>query len=167
MTTRPITQYARSSDAELAYEVMGDGPIDLLLLSYGIPVSAHHDYPPLARHLERLATFSRVIRMDRRGMGMSDPILPDQPATLEQGAEDALAVLDAVGSQQAAILTDQGTTHIGVLLAASHPERVSKLIDPLPSVRTRATGGRLPLRIHTGTGRGTIWPGSRTHENGP
>lgn len=129
--------YVRSGDGEVAYQVMGDGPIDLLIIGYIFAMESHLDEPRLARFLEGLASFSRVIRFDRRGVGLSDPFSLDAPPTLEQGAQDALVVLDAVGSEKAAVMTDAGASHVAVLLAASHPSRVSDLVLVHPYARGR------------------------------
>lgn len=129
--------YIRSGDGEIAYQVMGDGPIDLLIIGYVYTMESHLDEPRLARFVHGLASFSRVIRFDRRGVGLSDPFSLDAPPTLEQGAQDALMVLDAVGSEKAALMTDAGTSHVAVLLAASHPSRVSDLVLVHPYARGR------------------------------
>ena len=129
MTDIPETRYARSGDAYIAYQVFGDGPD--LLLSMGIPISmdAWWDAPQPSRFLKRLASFSRVLILDRRGTGLSDPISPSAPPTLEQHMEDAIAVLDDAGSERAAVL---GSDLIGgqtcLLAAAAHPSRISTAI---------------------------------------
>jgi class 3 adenylate cyclase len=129
MTDIPETRYARNGDVHLAYQAFGDGPD--LLVCMGVPISmdAWWDAPQPSRFLRRLASFSRVLIFDRRGRGLSDPISPPTPTTLEQHVEDALAVLNDAGSQRAAVL---GSDIIGgqtcLLLAASHPSRVSAAI---------------------------------------
>lgn len=95
-------KYARNGDVALAYQVVGDGPIDVAL----VPGFVFHqeviwDYPPLRRFLERLASFSRLILWDKREQGLSDRL--GQPPTLEQGMDDLRAVLDAAGSERAAL----------------------------------------------------------------
>jgi class 3 adenylate cyclase len=123
------TRYARSADAHIAYQILGDGPPDLLYLSSGtISIDSIDDEPGFARYHRDLASFSRLIRMDLRGVGLSDPIDPSVPPSLEQWVGDALAVLDAAGSQQAALCgADEGAL-VGMLTAATHPDRVAALI---------------------------------------
>ena len=129
MTDVPVTRYAKAGDAHIAYQVFGDGPD--LLLAMGIPISmdAWWDAPQPSRFLHRLASFSRVLILDRRGTGLSDPISPTAPPTLEQHIEDAIAVLDDAGLERAAVL---GSDVIGgqtcLLVAAAHPSRVSAAI---------------------------------------
>ena len=123
----PVTKYARSGEANIAYQVIGDGPVDLVFCPGFISHIEHFwEEPGTARYLERLASFSRLILVDRRGTGLSDPILGN--VTLEQEADDLLAVLDAAGSERPALL---GYTSGGPLIAqfaATYPERVSALI---------------------------------------
>jgi class 3 adenylate cyclase len=122
----PLTRYARSGDAQIAYQVVGDGPLDLV--SVGGPAS-HVDMqwedPETARAYERLASFSRLIRFDRRGTGLSDP-LAGAP-TLDQQMDDLDAVLAAAGAQQIALY---GAVEAGLcaMYAATHSDRVSALV---------------------------------------
>jgi class 3 adenylate cyclase len=124
------TRYAKTEDGvHLAYQLLGAGPIDLLMMPYGfIPVDAMLEEPALARFLHALASFSRVIRFDFRGVGLSDPVSPSDPPTLEQWMQDALVVLDAVGSDRAAVFAAAEHGQVAALLAASHPERASALV---------------------------------------
>jgi class 3 adenylate cyclase len=123
------TRYARSGDAHIAYQILGDGPLDLLYLSSGtISIDSIDEEPGFARFHRGLASFSRLIRMDLRGVGMSDPIDPSVPPSLEQWVGDALAVLDAAGSEQAALCgADEGAL-VAMLTAATHPTRTAALI---------------------------------------
>lgn len=124
-----MTRYARSGDVHLAYHVTGEGPLDLLLVPDGmIPIEAIPEEPSFDRFVRRLGRFSRVIRFDRRGMGLSDPVTPSNPPTLEQWMEDAEAVLDAVESERAALLGMAEGGFVVSLLAATRPERVASLI---------------------------------------
>src|SRR6478736_542969 len=92
-------QYATSGDAYVAYQVLGDGPRDLVVGMEGfITVDTMDDEPRLARCMTRLCSFARLVRFDRRGIGLSDPVAPTDPPTLEQWVGDGLAVLDAAGS---------------------------------------------------------------------
>ena len=123
------TQYAKNGDVHLAYQVLGEGPIDLLLLVADfIPTDAWDEQPLLAHAIRRLASFSRLIRCDRRGIGCSDPITPTTPPTLEQWMEDALAVLDAAHSNCPSVMATMDAGALGLLLAATHPGRVRSLV---------------------------------------
>jgi class 3 adenylate cyclase len=122
-------RYARSEDVHVAYEVVGDGARDLLVVMDGfIPIDTMGDEPRLARSMRRLGSFARLIRFDRRGIGLSDPVSPSAPPTLEQWVEDALAVLDAAGSTEAVVVAPAEAGLVGLLLAAAHPERVAALV---------------------------------------
>jgi class 3 adenylate cyclase len=131
----PATRYARSGDATIAYQVAGEGALDLLFMTGWISqVEQLWESPALRRLLERLAVFSRLILFDRRGTGLSDSI--DESYTLEQEARDALAVLDAAGSERAALFTYGLGGPVGALLAADRPERVGALIMYASIART-------------------------------
>jgi pimeloyl-ACP methyl ester carboxylesterase len=133
----PTTQYARSGDLSIAYQVVGDGPIDLLFLPGWISQVEHSwEEPALARFFERLASFSRLILFDRRGTGLSDTLTG--PPTAEDELEDALAVLDAVGSERTAIMAWAAGGATGALLTARHPERVGALVMYAAMVSTTA-----------------------------
>jgi len=140
VTQRPRTRYAKIGDSYVGYQVVGDGPIDLVYHA-GWYSHIEHQWSEgsLARFLGRLASFSRLIVFDRRGHGISDPIDPDD-MTLEQWIEDTTAVMDAVGSERAVMV---GTTEAGpmqILHAATHPERTSALV----LINTSACAGRKP-----------------------
>jgi class 3 adenylate cyclase len=129
MTTAPAIRYARSGDVHIAFQHDGSGPLDLLFFPDGlIPVESMLEQPSLARFLERLGTFARVIRFDRRGMGLSDPVTRSDPPTLEQWTQDADAVLDAIDSKRAALLAMAEGAFVACLLAATRPDRVSALV---------------------------------------
>jgi class 3 adenylate cyclase len=93
-----------------------------------IPVDTMGDEPRLARCMSRLNSLGRLIRFDRRGIGLSDPVSPGSPPTLEQWVEDAIAVLDAVGSERAVVLASAEASPVGLLIAATHPGRVESLV---------------------------------------
>jgi class 3 adenylate cyclase len=119
------TRYARHGDVNLAYQVHGDGPIDLLFVSAFINHVEHvWEHPGLARFFDRLARFSRLILMDRRGSGLSD----DGALGVDHEVGDIGAVLDAAGSERAALLTYTAGGPIAAIFAARHPERVSQLV---------------------------------------
>jgi class 3 adenylate cyclase len=131
----PATRYARSGDATIAYQVAGEGTLDLLLMTGWISqVEQLWESPAFRRLLERLAVFSRLILFDRRGTGLSDSVGGSH--TLEQEARDALAVLDAAGSERAALFTYGLGGPVGALLAAERPERVGALIMYASIART-------------------------------
>src|SRR5688572_22518091 len=98
----PPTQYARSGDASIAYQVVGDGPIDLVLvLGFATHLELQWEAATMARLFERLSSFSRLIIFDKRGTGLSDPVA--EVPTLEQRSDDVRAVMDAAGSERAAL----------------------------------------------------------------
>jgi class 3 adenylate cyclase/pimeloyl-ACP methyl ester carboxylesterase len=123
----PVTRYARSGDASIAYQVAGEGAIDILFLPGWISqVEQLWESPALARYLDRLTTFCRLILFDRRGTGLSDRLLGNH--SVEQDVDDALAVLDAVGSERAALFAYGLGGGVAARLAAEHPQRVGALI---------------------------------------
>ena len=123
----PETRYTDSGGLNIGYQVIGDGPLDLVfvpgLLSQ---IDLIWTLPAPARFFERLASFARIILYDKRGQGVSDPL--DGVLTLEQDMEDLLAVLDAAGSDRAALLGYSEGGPMSALCAATHPGRVSALI---------------------------------------
>jgi pimeloyl-ACP methyl ester carboxylesterase len=122
----PETRYARSGDLHIAYQVVGDGPIDLVWVPGWISNIDHYwEEPTVARYFNRLASFSRLILFDRRGTGVSDPV-PRAP-TLEEQMDDVVAVLEAVGSEQAALYAQLEGGAMAMLFAATHPERTRAL----------------------------------------
>jgi class 3 adenylate cyclase len=119
-------QYAKSGDLYVAYQVIGDGPIDLLAFGNGTTVSIDQDDEPhLGRFERRLASFGRLIRFDRSGVGLSDPLGGGAALTIELWMQDAVAVLDAVGSSRAALLGVGEGGLVSMLLSATYPERTS------------------------------------------
>ena len=126
-TSRPPTQYARSGETSLAYQVVGDGPIDLVLvLGFTTHLELQWESSAFAHFFERIASFARLILFDKRGSGLSDPVR--QAPTLEQRIDDVRAVMDAAGSQRAAFVGISEGGPMSVLFAATHPERVSALV---------------------------------------
>src|SRR5437764_7719501 len=106
----PAVDYARSGNSSIAYHVMGDGPIDLVFTTLFISAIFSIEHEPFATFYRRLASFSRLILFDKQGTGASDR--PRTPPTLEAQMEDVRAVLDAVGSEQAALF---GAGHGGLV----------------------------------------------------
>lgn len=127
MAIAPETKYARSGDVHIAYQVFGAGEIDLVLIpGYVTHVELVWQHEPSARFLQRLASFARVITFDRRGSGLSDPV-SDAP-TLETRMDDVRAVMDAAGSEQAALVGMSEGVPLGILFAATYPDRVRALV---------------------------------------
>jgi len=125
----PTTEYARNGEVHLAYQVLGEGPLDFVLIeSWVHHVEAFWEVPELARQRRRLASLGRVIIFDRRGTGMSDPVPLDRLPDLETQVADIGAVMDAAGSTRAAILGLAEGGPLAVLLAATRPERCRALV---------------------------------------
>lgn len=124
---RPRTRYAMSGDAHIAYQVFGDGPIDVVFVpGFVSNVEQIWELPNMPQTFERMASFSRVILWDKRGTGLSDPVV-GVPA-LEERIDDLKAVLDAVGSEQTALYGISEGGPMSVMFAATYPERTSGLI---------------------------------------
>jgi pimeloyl-ACP methyl ester carboxylesterase len=114
------TRYAKSGDIHIAYQVMGTGPLDLVLVpGFVSHLDLQMENPVAARFFERLASFSRLIRFDKRGTGLSYRMGP--LPTLEQRMDDVRAILDAVGSERAALLGFSEGGSMSVLFAATYP----------------------------------------------
>lgn len=127
MISMPNTQYARSGDLSIAYQVVGDGPIDVVWVpGFVSHVELIWEMPPAARIIERLASFSRLIMFDKRGTGLSDPV--DGSPTLEDRIDDLRAVMEAAGSRQAVVVGVSEGVPMSILFAATHPEMVSALV---------------------------------------
>ena len=125
----PETKYAKSGEVYIAYQVLGDGPLDLVYVPGWIShVEYGWEHPLHARFLERLAAFARLILFDKRGTGLSDRVAEKELPTLEQRMDDVRAVMDAVGSQRAALLGASEGGNLSVLFAATYPERTIALI---------------------------------------
>jgi pimeloyl-ACP methyl ester carboxylesterase len=125
----PETLYAKSGEVNIAYQVAGDGPLDLVYVPGWISnIELMWEEPAHARLLQRLGSFSRLILFDKRGTGMSDPVPLDRLPTLEQRMDDVRAVMDAAGSERAAIFGSSEGGLMSVLFAATYPERMRALI---------------------------------------
>lgn len=132
---QPETRYARSGDVHIAYQVLGDGPVDLVYTP-GIwsNLEIMWEWPAWARYLKRLASFSRLILFDMRGVGLSDR--GTEPPILELQAADVGAVMDAAGSETAAVFGGARGGAMALLLAATYPERARALILYAPVAKT-------------------------------
>ena len=119
--------YAKNGDVHLAYRVLGDGPIDIMFVPiWTSNLDMYDAWEPVARSLEAFTRFGRLIVWDRRGTGLSDRT--HGIATLEEGMDDLLAVLDHAGSDQAALIGFNESGSLCALTAATHPDRVSGLV---------------------------------------
>ena len=125
----PETKYAKSGDVHIAYQVIGDGPVDLVFVPGWIThVELSWDEPLEAAFRRRLAGFSRLILFDKRGTGLSDRVPVDQLPILEERMDDVRAVMDAVGSERAALMGVSEGGAMSALFAATYPERTAALI---------------------------------------
>ncbi len=124
----PDTRYAQSAGVNIAYQVVGHGPVDVVYVPGWVShVELAWELPELAAGFERLASFSRLILFDKRGTGMSDPVPADQLPTLEQRMDDVRAVMDAVACERAAIFGASEGGNMSMLFAATYPERTIAL----------------------------------------
>ena len=127
MGAGPI-RYVESDGLQIAYQVVGNGPVDVVY----VPGSANHieamwDIPEIARFTERLASYSRLILIDKRGTGLSDRLPEDSRSTVEERMHDVTAVLDATDSSSAILFGTADGTPVGLLAAATYPDRVRGL----------------------------------------
>jgi len=134
----PDVRYARSGEVSIAYQVIGTGPIDLVVLRGSLSdLSSVWDQPLFVRHINGLASFARVLLFDKRGMGLSDRLR--EVPTLESRTDDVRAVMDDAGIDRAALFAAHESVRIAVLFGASYPERTAGLVLHEPSVRGRRT----------------------------
>jgi pimeloyl-ACP methyl ester carboxylesterase/DNA-binding CsgD family transcriptional regulator len=123
----PVTRYAKSGEVSIAYQAFGDGPVDLVFVPGFIShVELAWEEPYLARFLRRLAAFTRVIFFDKRGTGLSDPVA--YPPGLVERMDDIRAVMDAAGSERAALFGVSDGGCLCIAFAAAHPERSAALV---------------------------------------
>ena len=139
----PQTQYAKKGDAHIAYQIVGEGnPQDIVLVSTWFShVEARWDLPGYVHYLGRLASFSRLISFDKYGIGLSDPIPSKELHALEDWMDDVSAVMDAVGLERAAIAGAGEASPMAELFAATYPERTSALVLMNPTARVSAAPG--------------------------
>jgi pimeloyl-ACP methyl ester carboxylesterase len=129
-------RFARSGEVDVAYRVVGDGPIDLVYAQGAYThLEIYWELPQFRRYCERLAEFTRLILFDKRGMGMSDRV--PGTTTLEERMDDIRAVMDAVGSGRAAIMGESEGGPLAILFAAAHPQRTTGLVLQGAEVRER------------------------------
>jgi class 3 adenylate cyclase len=123
----PVTRYAHSGDVSIAYQVMGEGPIDLVIVPGSIShIEFLHELPGYTGFLRRLSAFARVVTFDKRGQGLSDRVF--DATSLEARMDDVRAVMDEIGSKRAALLGFSEGSPMSALFAATYPERVSHLL---------------------------------------
>jgi pimeloyl-ACP methyl ester carboxylesterase len=128
MNEPPEVQYARNGSIALAYQILGDGPIDVVFQPGFIGnLDMMWEFPPYARFLRRLASFSRLIVADRRGSGLSDRFSPEDLPPLEVLMDDLLVVLDEVGSERASLFGFSDAGCLCAVFAATYPERTNAL----------------------------------------
>src|SRR5437588_3093195 len=129
MAIEPVTRYARSGDVNIAYQVVGGGPIDLVyVMGWVSNLEAFWQEPSVARFFNRLASFSRLILFDKRGTGLSDRVPLDQLPTLEERMDDVRAVMDAAEVEKAALFGVSEGGPMCALFAATFPQRTHALI---------------------------------------
>ena len=134
---QPQTRYALSGDVNIAYQVIGDGPIDLVfVMGWVSNIDEFWTEPSFANFLQRLARFSRLIVFDKRGTGLSDRVDENNLPTLEQRMDDVRAVMDAAGSRRAALLGISEGGPMCILFAATYPGAHRRADD----VRLRSRG---------------------------
>ncbi|HSD11745.1 MAG TPA: adenylate/guanylate cyclase domain-containing protein [Candidatus Binatia bacterium] len=125
----PETRYARSKEGNVAYQIVGDGPRDLVFIPWwATNVEIMWEEPSIARFLNRLASFTRLLCFDKRGAGVSDPVPLAALPTLEQWSDDIRTVMEAAGSQRAALLGHSHGGQMAMLFAATYPGQTSALI---------------------------------------
>jgi pimeloyl-ACP methyl ester carboxylesterase len=132
------TRYAKSGDLSIAYQVIGEGPLDLVLVHGWVQsFDASSEIEPIRRFYDRLASFSRLIVFDKRGTGLSDRVPLDDLPTLETRMDDMRAVMDDVGVERAAVLGHSEGGAMCALFAATYPERTQALVMVGSTARTR------------------------------
>ena len=128
-STTPETRYADSDGVSIAYQVVGDGPIDLVMVpGFGSHLERAWELPRLAHFYHRLSSFSRLILLDKRGTGLSDRVSPDDLPGIEQRMHDLKAVMDEVGLDGSSLVGHSDGGPLAVLFAASYPSAVENLV---------------------------------------
>jgi class 3 adenylate cyclase len=152
----PATHYASSGDVSIAYQTMGDGPLDIILVPGIVShVEFMHELTGYTAFLRRLATFARVVTFDKRGQGLSDRVAG--VPSLEQRIDDVRAVMDAVGSHKATLLGFSEGCAMSAMFAATHPDRVSRLILYGGFARFADNFESVPAFLEIISKRGHIW----------
>ena len=164
------TRYARSGDLQIAYQVLGDGPLDVVFVPLFVSnIDVMWEVPDVARMLRRIASFSRLIVFDRRGSGMSDGT--PGVASLEEQIDDVRAVLDAVGAEQPALISiDGGLRAVGAVRGLASGRGARARDDDADAARwcgDRATSGRRPPRSAPRASRPSSSTGAAIHRENP
>ena len=124
-----MTRFARSGDIHVAYQVVGSGSLDIVLVpEWGSHVEEAWEQPRIATALRRLARIGRLIRFDKRGTGMSDPVTLEHLPSFDVWMDDVVSVLDAVESDHAAFVGMLGGGPLAMLFAATYPDRIQSLV---------------------------------------
>jgi pimeloyl-ACP methyl ester carboxylesterase len=140
---RGKVEYARNDGVSIAYQAIGSGPIDIVFQpGFVSHLDLAWEEPFLARFLNELAAFGRLIWFDKRGTGLSDPVAPD--VTVEERVDDIRAVMDAAGSARATLVGVSEGSALCALFAAAHPERVTSLVMWAGFVRLLSMDGQGP-----------------------
>jgi class 3 adenylate cyclase/predicted alpha/beta hydrolase len=141
---QPSTKYARGAEGHVAYQVLGEGPRDIVFVpEHPNNIEIMWEEPTLARFLERLATMGRVICFDKRGTGISDPVPLGAIPTIERWMDDITTVIDAVGCQRVVVFGHGDGGPIAMLFAATYPERTEALVLGDTFARMRHAGDYL------------------------
>ena len=166
----PHTRHAESGDVSIAYQVVGDGPLDLVYIpNWGHPIELMWHQPRFERFLRRLAGFSRLICFDKRGSGASDRGRDPSASTLEGWMDDITTILDAAGSERAAMLGFDTGGPLATLFAASNPDRTTALVLYGTFASGEQVWGTEPDRIEAWHRDMLVWwgTGSRLENVGP
>jgi pimeloyl-ACP methyl ester carboxylesterase/DNA-binding winged helix-turn-helix (wHTH) protein len=127
VTILPRTLYAEGDGASIAYQTFGEGRDVVLIAGFVTNVEVQWEHPAIAAFLRRLGSFARVTVLDKRGVGLSDRLRPDDPPSIETRADDLRAVMDAAGIEHATILGSSEGGSLAIVFTATHPERVERL----------------------------------------
>ena len=162
------TRYAISDGIHIAFQIVGEGPPDLILVpEFWHSIEAQWDEPSLAAFLHRLESFARLICLDQRGTGLSDPVALEDLPSLDGWMDDIRAVMDDAGVGKAALLGIGGGGALSALFAAGNPGRVTALVlvnsfaryleaDDYPCGASAAAEQQLVQMMHAGWGRGVL-----------
>ena len=131
----PEIRYAKKDGVHIAYQVVGEADIDLLLPTWFSHLEARWEIPGFAHYLRRLSSFSRLISFDKHGIGLSDPVPLDRLPPLEEWMDDVRAVLDAMDCDRAAVMGATEGSLMAALFAATYPDRVTALVLANPVAR--------------------------------
>ena len=161
----PDTRYALSGDVSIAYQTMGDGPVDIIIVPGIVShVEFVHEFPGYTALLRRLSSFARVVTFDKRGQGLSDRI--SGAPSLEQRVDDVRAIMEDIGSRRAVLLGFSEGAPMSAFFAAANPERVSQLILFGGFAKSFATDEMIARRVKVwGAGEmiNGFWPSQATN----